>query len=141
VGDAQHQDVDGRLAQIPVGAVEGDDPRGGRAGEPHDQAGDLRVGQREVAQEAPDALVVRGRLRPPAEDAGDLCKVNRLDLDDGDEEARQEVEARTVPRYILGERPLQEADVGHRALSSDGSFGDELVKDRGAVAFSTVSKS
>jgi hypothetical protein len=141
VGDAQHQHVERRLAQVPVGAVEGHDPRGGHPDKPHDEAGELRVGQREVAQESLDALVVRGRLRPPAEDAGDLCKVNRLDLNHGDEEARQEVEARTVPRYILGERPLQEADVGHRALSSDGSFGDELVKDRGAVAFSTVSKS
>ena len=118
VGDAEHQHVQRRLAQIPVGAIHRDDPRGGHAKQPHDEASQLRVGQIEVAQEALNALVVRGRVRPAREHARHLREVDGLDLDDSDEEACEKVDARLVPSYILRQRPLQEAEVGHRCFLS-----------------------
>ena len=122
--DAEDEDVQRCLTQIPVGAVERERPRTRHAEQPQDEGGDARVGQLEGAQEALDALVVRPLERAPGEDAGHLREVNTPDLDEGDEELGHEVDARTVPRYIPLQRPLQQADVGHCAFPFHVSFGD-----------------
>lgn len=124
VRNAEQQDVERSLAQAPVGAVDGDDPRRGLRGEPGDQARHLCKRQLEEAEEALCTLVVRRGLGSPGEDANDLGEVDGLRLDERDDEARQEVDTRLVPRYILRERPLQQADVGHCAIPFHVSFGD-----------------
>lgn len=48
-----------------------------------------------------------------------------MDLDEGDEEFRREVDAVLIPSYILREHPLQEADIELRILSLPDSFRDK----------------
>src|SRR5215207_223275 len=109
MADAEDEDVQRRLTQVPVSAVERERPRPGQPEQPQDEGGHARVGQLEVAQEALDALVVRLVFGAASEDAGNLREVDALDLNEGDEELSHEVDARLIPRYILGERPLQQA--------------------------------
>ena len=61
--DAEDEDVQRRLSEIAVGAVERERPRRGHAEQLQDEGGQRRIGQLEVAQEALDALVMRRLLR------------------------------------------------------------------------------
>ena len=138
---AECQDVQGRLAEVPIGAIYRDDPRRLSVGQLGDKAGNGCIAKIKAAEKALDALVMRIGFGPPGEGAGDLCEVNRLNLDEGNEELRQEVDARLIPSYIRGKRPLKRADVGHRAGSFQDAFQDNLAKDSGPMAFYAFSNS
>ena len=84
--------------------------------------------------------VAGSRLRSPGESVRHLNEVYGLDLDERDQELGQEVDAGFVPSYIIGKRSLQKANVGHCDVSFQDSFGDDLDKDSGTMAFYAFSK-
>jgi hypothetical protein len=85
-------------------------------------------------------FVVGSGLRWPRESKSYLNEINSLDLDERYKELSQEVDAGFVPSYIIGKRSLQKANVGHCDVSFQDSFGDDLDKDSGTMAFYAFSK-
>ena len=97
--NADHEDVDGRAAELPVRAVER-----------HNEV-KLKIGQ-----EALDATVVRGRLRCRVQREGNLSKVDRSNFHQRHDEQGAEGEARLVP-----------VDMGLQNLVQSSSFFHDLT--------------
>src|SRR5579885_272487 len=116
VRDAQHHDIQRRLAKIPISPVHWDDPGRGHSQETHDEARHLRVGHLKEAEETLNSFIVRLSFGAPRKDACDLREVDGSHFYKSDDEASQEVDACSIPRYIVRERALQQAHVGHCAF-------------------------
>src|SRR5256714_13649192 len=116
ISDAQHEDVQGRLSEIPVGAIQCQHKRRGHAQQLEDKRRHAPIRQFKEAEEALRPLVMRGGRGAPREDARHFDEVNASDLNQGDKELRHEVDARFIPRYSAGKRSLQQVNVGHRKL-------------------------
>ena len=116
VRDANDHDIQRGLAKIPVGAIQCDDPRGRHSQKADDEASDLCIRHRKKAEETLRSLVVRLRFGAPQKDLGHLREVDCSDFDQGNDEASQKVDTRFIPRYIVSQRSLQQANVGHCAL-------------------------
>jgi hypothetical protein len=66
----------------------------------------LGVGQCKKAGEALHPLVLRSGPSTAGKDARHLHQIHRFHLDEGDNNLREEVDARLVPRYILLQNSL-----------------------------------
>src|SRR5947209_12247020 len=114
ISNTEQENIQGRLSQVPVGAIHSEYPRRGHSEQLNNEGGHARIREFKEAQEALRPLVMRGGLGAPRKDARHLDEVDALDLDQGDEELGHEVDARFIPRYSAGKRSLQQANVGHR---------------------------
>jgi hypothetical protein len=81
-----------------------------------------------MAPEALESLVVGVDQGRAFEHARQLREIDGLDLHKSNQEASQEFDSGSIPRYILGERALQEAHLSHCVNSFPISFGDERVR-------------
>src|SRR5947209_6598007 len=124
ISDAQQQDIQRRLAQVPIGAVNRDDKRRPESHQLNDETSQFSERQLEESQEALNPLVMRCLFGSPAHHTGDLGEVDGLDLNHSYEELGQEVDSSFVPRYILSKRSLQQRLVDHCASSFTDLFGD-----------------
>src|SRR5215210_1300613 len=113
---AQHEDVQRRSSQIPIGAINGNEERLWDAKQFDNQKSDLGKRHVKESQKSLTSFVMRVLFRPPAHHRRDLDETDGLDLNQGENKLRQKVESGFVPSYILRKRSLQVANVGHCAL-------------------------
>jgi hypothetical protein len=140
VNDAKCHHVKRRVAQLPIRSIRGDGP-GGRQPDQFDyKESYLSVADLKEPRKSLHSFIVRSSLSAPGESTCYLNKIDGLNLDQRNQELSQEVDARFVPSYIIGKRSLQEADVGHCGVSFQDSFGDDLDKNSGMMAFYAFSK-
>src|SRR5215210_3159120 len=111
----QHQDIQRSFAQVPIGAVNGNDEGRREAEQFNDQSGDLSKRQLEESQESLASLVMRIGFGSSAHHRRDLYQRDSLDLHHRDDELRQKVDSSFIPSYIFTKRSLQTANVGHCA--------------------------
>lgn len=95
--DGQHQQIQVRLAKLPIRAIQGQRPTVGDAEQLDDQARDLRIGQLKVFEEAAATLIVGVWLGRPSEDLGNGCQIDRAGGDERDQKTRQKLDPRSVP--------------------------------------------
>src|SRR5437588_434082 len=110
---AQHEDIQRRSSQIPIGAINREDKRSADAQQVDNKKSYLSKRHVKESQEALTSFVVRVLFRPPAHHRRDLYKTDGLDLNQCERKLRQKVDAGFVPSYILRKRSLQVANVGH----------------------------
>src|SRR5947209_871911 len=136
VRDPQDHHVDGRVAKVPVCSVERQNPGRGRCDQTRDEESYLFIGQFKEPEESLNPLIVRLRLGASRENISEFREVDGSDFDERDEKLCQEVDARTIPRYILSQHSLQRRRVSHRYFPSfPDSFAVNLGKDRSTMAF------
>jgi hypothetical protein len=140
IADAERHHIKRSRAQVPIGSIKCDDPGGRQCDQLDNKESNLSVADFKQPQKALHPFVARSGLCWSAESVSHLSEVYGLDLDERDKELSQEVDAGFVPGYIIGKRSLQKANVGHCVLSFQDSFGDDLVKDSGTMAFYAFSK-
>jgi hypothetical protein len=140
IADAEGHHIKRSRAQVPIGSIKCDDPRRRQANQLDNKESNLSVADFKQPEESLHPFVARSGLCSPAESVSHLSEIYGLDLDKRDKEFSQEVDAGFVPGYIIGKRSLQKANVGHCVLSFQDSFGDDLVKDNGTMAFYAFSK-
>ena len=103
VGDAEHQEVDVRLAELPVRAVHGQPPGAvADRDEADQQAGQAVVVEVERAEEPLQALVVGIDLGLAAEPGRQLRQVDAAHLEQGQQELGEEGDPRPVPGQVFG---------------------------------------
>lgn len=103
-GDAEHQEVDVGLAELPVGAVHRQPPGAfADRDEPNQQAGQGTLVDLEAAEEALQPLVVGIHLGLAAEPGGQLGQADAADLEQGQQELGEEIEPSPVPGQVLGQ--------------------------------------
>src|SRR5215216_617682 len=140
IADAERHHIKRSRAQVPIGSIKCDDPRRRQSDQLDNKESNFCIADFKQPQEALHPFIARSGLCSPAESVSHLSEIYGLDLDERDKEFSQEVDAGFVPGYIIGKRSLQKANVGHCVLSFQDSFGDELVKDNGTMAFYASSK-
>jgi len=140
IADAKRHDIKRRRAEVPISSIKCDDPRRRQSDQFDNEESNFCIADFKQPKEALHPFVARSGLCWPGESISHLNEINILDLDEGDQELGQEVDAGFVPGYIIGKRSLQKADVGHYVLSFQDSFRDDLVKDNGTMAFYAFSK-
>src|SRR5205085_5488603 len=114
VNNAKHEDVQGRLAKLPIAAIQCQHPGAGDANQGNQQNGNPCIANLEESQEALDAFVVRCFFGPARKNRGNLREVDGSHLNQSDEKLRQEVDAGFVPSYIVSKGSLKQANRGHR---------------------------
>src|SRR5205085_551987 len=133
VNQAQHQNIQRRLAELPVAAVQSQHPRTRHAAKRNEQDRDDGVTDFKEAQEALNAFVVRFFLGATGKYRGNLGEVDTANLDQSNDKLGQEVDSSLVPIYIFSKGSLKRANRGHRAFSSQ--VITILGKDKAAMAF------
>jgi hypothetical protein len=140
IADAERHHIKRSRTQVPIGSIKCDDPRRRQSDQLDNKESNLSVADFKQAEESLHPFVTGSGLCSPAESVSHLSEIYGLDLDERDKELSQEVDAGFIPGYIIGKRSLQKANVGHCVLSFQDSFGDDLVKDNGTMAFYAFSK-
>jgi hypothetical protein len=140
IADAERHHIKRSITQVPIGSIKCDNPRRRQSDQLDNKGSNLSVADFKQPQKALHPFVARSGLCSSAESVSHLSEIYGLDLDERDKEFSQEVDACFVPGYIIGKRSLQKANVGHCDVSFQDSFGDDLVKDNGMMAFYAFSK-
>jgi hypothetical protein len=140
IADAKRHDVERRRTQIPIRAIKSDDPGRWQSNKFDYKHSNSRIADFKQPQESLHSLVVGSGLRSTGKSVCHLNEVDCLDLNQRNQELGQEVDTSFVPSYIISKRSLQKANVGHCASSFQDSFGDDLDKDSGTMAFYAFSK-
>src|SRR5256714_4378449 len=104
ISNAEHENIQGRLSQVPIGAIHCQHPRRGHSEQLEDKGCHARVREFKEAQEALRSLVMRGGLGAASKDTRHLREVDAFNLNQGDKKLRHKVDARFIPRYIAGKR-------------------------------------
>lgn len=111
VGDAEHQNVEVRLAEPPMGTVHRQPP--GAVADPNEAHQQPRQGgliERESAKETLQALVVELDLGRAAEASGQLGQVDAAHLEQGQKELREKPDPGAVPRQMFGQHRFEFVD-------------------------------
>ncbi len=128
VAYAEREDVDRRRSQTPVSAINTNDPGSRQPDQFDDKASDTTIADVKATQEALDAFVTGIRCSRTTESRSNLSEVDGPDLDQGNEELSQEVDAGFVPSYIRSKRSLKRANVGHCAISFQEHLEMNLIR-------------
>ena len=98
VDDAEQEDVQVGLAELPVGAVQCQAPRPRHPEQYDDAPGEVGVGQFKEPEEALELLVLRFLRGFPGKGAGDLDQVDVLDRDQCEDKGGDKLDPGAVPR-------------------------------------------
>ena len=128
VADAEREDVDGCGSQTPISSINTNDPGGRQPDQFDDKASDATIADVKATQEALDTFVAGIRCSRATESRSNLSEVDATDLDQGNEEFSQEVDACFIPSYIKHKRSLKRADVGHCAISFQEHLEMNLIR-------------
>jgi hypothetical protein len=135
VGDAEHQEVDVRLAELPVRAVHGQPPGSvADRDEADQQAGQAVVVEVERAEKALQALVMGIDLGLAAEPGRQLRQVDAAHLEQGQQELGEEGDPRPMPGQVFGKDGFEFVsrvfrEVGHLAKKVGSlAYYNQLVK-------------
>ena len=101
VRDPENHHVQGRVTEVPVGAVKRDDPRRAHCDQTRDKDSHLLIGHFKEPEEELNPLIVRLLLGTSGKHSGDFGEVDGSDFDQRHEKLCQKVDAGTIPSYIL----------------------------------------
>ncbi|HYP26210.1 MAG TPA: hypothetical protein VE262_05795, partial [Blastocatellia bacterium] len=127
-------------AQVPIRAIHSDGPGRGQSNQFNDKQCEPCIADFKEPKESLNAFVVGRGLGVTGESRCHLNEVDGLNLNQCDQELGQEVDTSFVPSYIFSKRSLKQANVGHCVGSFQDTFGDDLDKDSGTMAFYAFSK-
>jgi hypothetical protein len=128
VNQGQYQQIQFGPAQFPVGSIQRQRPRAFDAQERSNQASGCARVDVEAVQEALQAFVTAVGQGRAWKGRRDLGQADRLDREECDQEAGQELDAGAIPA-CSGERPFDTIQFKHRGVVKGGRLATSPYHD------------